>query len=84
MGVQMYILTVEPGSSIPLHQHLVYSVYELEGGTFVRYIDGKDPIEMSVSAGGGGVRGPLIDAAKNTGNTTVRLVVTEIHRPRVN
>lgn len=84
MNVQMYELTVEPGDSIPLHQHLDYSVYVLQGGKFILYIDGVDPFEMEIKAGRGSVNGPLIDAAKNTGETTIKLLVTEIHRPREN
>ncbi|MHA1701406.1 MAG: hypothetical protein ACTSWK_03970 [Promethearchaeota archaeon] len=84
LNVQMYVLTVEPGDSIPLHQHLDYSVYVLQGGKFILYVNGRDPIEMEIKEGRGSVKGPLIDAAKNTGETTIKLLVTEIHRPRVN
>lgn len=84
MNVQMYELTIEPGDSIPLHQHLDYSVYVLQGGKFILYVNGKDPVEMEIKEGRGSLNGPLIDAAKNTGETTIKLIVTEIHRPRVN
>ena len=82
MNVQMYVLTVDTGDSIPLHQHLDYSVYVLKGGKFILYVNGRDPIEMEIKAGRGSVKGSLIDAAKNTGETTIKLLVTEIHRPR--
>ena len=84
MGVQMYELTVEPGDSIPLHQHLDYSVYVLQGGKFILYVNGTDPYEREIKAGRGSVNGPLIDAAKNIGETTIKLLVTEILRPREN
>jgi len=82
LNLQMYELTVEPGDSIPLHQHLDYSVYVLQGGKFILYVDGSDPVEYEIKAGRGSVNGPLIDAAKNTGETTIKLLITEIHRPR--
>jgi len=82
LNLQMYELTVEPGDSIPLHQHLDYSVYVLQGGKFILYVDGSDPIEYEIKAGRGSVNGPLVDAAKNTGETTIKLLITEIHRPR--
>jgi quercetin dioxygenase-like cupin family protein len=82
LNVQMYEFTVKPGDSVGLHQHLDHAVYVLEGGTLMVYINGTDPIEMKLQAGTGFVGGPLTDAAKNVGETNIKLLLTEIHRPR--
>ena len=82
LNVQMYEFTMKPGDSVGLHQHLDHSVYVLQGGKLMLYINGTDPVEMEVKSGVGFVAGPLTDAAKNIGETTIKLVLTEIHRPR--
>jgi len=84
LNVQMYELTMKPGDSIGLHQHLDHSVYVLEGGKLMLYINGTDAVEMELKSGVGFVSGPLTDAAKNVGETTIKLILTEIHRPREN
>jgi hypothetical protein len=50
----------------------------------VLYINGTDPVKMELKAGVGFVACPLTDAAKNIGETTIKLLLTEIHRPREN
>lgn len=82
LNVQMYEFTMKPGDSVGLHQHLDHSVYVLEGGKLMLYINGTDPVEMELNSGVGFVAGPLTDAAKNIGETTIKLLITEIHRPR--
>jgi quercetin dioxygenase-like cupin family protein len=84
LNVQMYEFTMKPGDSVGLHQHLDHTVYVLEGGKLMIYINGTDPVEMDLKSGVGFVAGPLTDAAKNIGETTVKLLLTEIHRPREN
>ena len=84
LNVQMYEMTMKPGDSIGLHQHLDHSAYVLEGGTLMLYINGTEAVEMELVSGVGFVSGPLTDAAKNVGETTIKLLLTEIHRPREN
>jgi len=84
LNVQLYEFTMKPGDSVGLHQHLDHTVYVLEGGKIMVYINGVEPVEMELQSGVGFVAGPLTDAAKNTGETTIRLLISEIHRPRVN
>ena len=83
LNVQLYELILEPGDSIGLHSHLDHSIYVLEGGTATIWVGGTEPKEMSFTAGQGWLGGPLTDAAKNTGDTRIRLVITEIFRPRM-
>lgn len=84
LNVQMYELTMKPGDSVGLHQHLDHSVYVLQGGKLMLYINGTDPVEMELKTGAGFVSGPLNDAAINVGETTIKIITTEIHRPREN
>ncbi len=83
LNVQLYELILEPGDSIGLHSHLDHTIYVLEGGTGTIWAGGKDPQEVKFVAGQGWLGGPLTDAAKNTGDTRIRVLITEIFRPRM-
>ena len=83
LNVQLYELILEPGDSIALHAHLDHAIYVLEGGTATIWVNGTDPQEMNFTTGQAWLSGPLKDAAKNTGDTRLRLLITEIFRPRM-
>lgn len=82
LGMQMYVLTMKPRDSVGLHQHLDHTVYVMEGGTLLVYVNGTDPVEYPLNMGDALISGPLTDAAINTGETTIKLLITEVHRPR--
>ena len=83
LDVQMYELVMEPGDSIALHGHLDHTVYVLEGGTVTLSFNGEEPVDMVLNTGDGFFAGPANDTGKNTGDTTIRLLINEIYRPRV-
>lgn len=83
LNVQMYELILNPGDSIGLHAHLDHAVYVLEGGSATLWVNGTEKKEVTFVAGQGWLGGPLVDAAKNTGDTRFRLLITEIFRPRM-
>lgn len=83
LNLQLYELILKPGDSIALHEHLDHSVYVLEGGTAMVWVNGTDPVEYNLQTGTGWLGGPLTDAATNTGDTTIRLLITEVFRPRM-
>ncbi len=83
LNVQMYELILKPGDSIGLHAHLDHTIYVLEGGTGTIWVNGTEQKEIVFTAGEGWLGGPLTDAAKNTGDTTLRILITEILRPRM-
>ena len=58
--------------------------YVFQGGKFILYVNDTDAYEMEIKSGRGSINGPLIGAANNIGETTIKLIVTEIHTPRVN
>lgn len=82
LNVQMYEMIMEPNDSIGLHVHPDHSVYVLEGGTMMVYVNGTDAVEMKLEAGTGFVSGPLTDCAKNIGDTPIKLLIHEIYRSR--
>ena len=83
LNLQLYEIILKPGDSIGMHEHLDHAVYVAEGGTLMVWHDGTDPVEYKMETGTGFIGPPLKDVAKNTGNTTVRLVITEVFRPRM-
>ena len=82
LNVQMYEMTMKPGDSVGLHVHPDHTVYVLQGGTLMLYLNGTDAVEMELATGLGFVSGPLSDAATNIGETDVKLLISEIYRPR--
>ena len=82
LGIKMFIATMKPGDTATLHSHPDHTVYVFDGGEIaVTLKDGTRNI-MKLQKGLGFVGGPFSDAAKNTGKTTVKLLMTHIYRPR--
>ncbi len=82
LNIKMYIATMKPGDSAVLHNHPDHTVYVLQGGKLAVYFQGVQRHEMELKTGDGFVSGPLSDAAKNIGNTTVMLLIHDVYRPR--
>ena len=82
LGIKLFVTTIKPGDTSTLHSHPDHAVYVLEGGELaVSFHDGPRTI-MKLQKGAGFVAGPLSDAAKNTGKTTIKLLMAHIYRPR--
>lgn len=81
MGIRLLEITARPGESVPIHSHPDNTIYVLEGGTLE--ISAKDGAKrtLELKTGMGLIAPAESHAAKNTGTTTVRLIVTEIFRP---
>ena len=82
LGVKMYLFTLKPGDSAAMHSHPDHLVYVLEGGKAEIYFQGQGAQVMEFKSGDGFVSGPLSDAGKNIGTTTIKMLVADIHRPR--
>jgi hypothetical protein len=82
LGIKLYEAFLKPGDSSELHTHPDHIVYVLEGGKLAVYFQGVERVEMDLKKGLGFVSGPLSDAAKNIGNTTIRMLIADIYRPR--
>ena len=83
LGVKMYEFTVKPGDSWALHTHPDHTVYVLQGGKMALFIQaaGKQDT-LTFPTGMALISGPLSDSGKNVGNTTMKLLVQDIYRPR--
>ena len=82
LGMKFYELIIKPGDSVGLHSHPDHLVYVVEGGMVeLKNKEGKaTPTEFKT--GMGVVTGPDIHSGKNTGTTTIKMVVADIYRPR--
>jgi len=83
LGVKMYEFTVKPGQSWGVHTHPDHTVYVLQGGKMALYMGeaGKQDT-LTFPTGMALVSGPLTDSGKNIGSTTIKMLVTDIYRPR--
>ena len=66
-----------------VHVHPDHTVYVLQGGTLAVTFNKVDRRMLELKPGDGFVSGSLSDAGKNIGTTTVKLLVTDIYRPRI-
>ena len=82
LGIKMFIATMKPGDTSTLQSHPDHTVYVLEGGELsVTFKNGQRQI-MKMEKGMALVGGPSSYAAKNTGKTTIKMLMTHIYRPR--
>jgi quercetin dioxygenase-like cupin family protein len=82
LGVKFYELIIKPGDSVALHSHPDHLVYVVDGGMVeLKNKEGKaTPTEFKT--GMGVMTGPDIHSGKNTGTTTIKMIVADIYRPR--
>jgi hypothetical protein len=83
LGVKMYEFTAKPGESWALHTHPDHMVYVLQGGKMALYMRemGRQDT-LTFPTGMALISGPLSDSGRNIGNTTIKLLVADIYRPR--
>lgn len=83
LGVKMYEFTVKPGQSWGVHTHPDHTVYVLQGGKMALYMkEAGRQDTLTFPTGMSLVSGPLTDSGKNIGKTTIKMLVTDIYRPR--
>jgi quercetin dioxygenase-like cupin family protein len=81
LNIKMYEVAFKPGDSALIHTHPDYTLYVLQGGKIAISADGGRQ-EMDLKAGMGVIFGSITHSAKNIGNTTIKLLVHDIYRPR--
>ena len=81
LNVKMYEFTMKPGDTATIHTHPDHAVYVLQGGKLAVTFQGSGRQILDLKPGMGFINGALSDAGKNIGNTTVKLLVTDIYRP---
>jgi hypothetical protein len=82
LNMKMYEFTVKPGDSAALHTHPDHAVYVLQGGKLAVTFKGSGRQILDLKTGMGFISGSLSDAGKNIGNTTVKLLLVDVYRPR--
>lgn len=83
LGIKMYEFIARPGESWKLHTHPDHTAYVLQGGKvalFIKEAGRQDTINFTT--GMALISGPLSDSGKNIGNTTIKMLVNDIYRPR--
>ena len=83
LGVKMYEFTVKPGESWGLHTHPDHTVYVLQGGKMDLYMrEAGRHDTLTFPTGMALISGPLTDSGRNIGNSTIKMVIADIYRPR--
>lgn len=82
LGIKFYEVSLAPGDSMPLHSHPDHVFYALSDGKGVVYMNGGPGQEGEMKAGETIINGPVSDAGRNTGKTTLKFIVVDIYRPR--
>lgn len=82
LGIKMFEVTLKPGDSVALHTHPDHTLYVVQGGKVSITIKGGGTQELDLPTGAGFVNASISHWGKNIGNTTVRLLVTDVHRAR--
>lgn len=82
LNVKMYEITLKPGDTVALHNHPDHSMYVIQGGKLSIAVEGAEAKEFDLKAGMGMMTGPENHTGKNIGNTTVKLLLHDIYRPR--
>ena len=82
LGLRILEITVKPGESVPVHSHPDYSLYVIEGGTGEFTANDGTKSTQELKAGMAIINPAESHSAKNTGTTTMRIIVTEVYRAR--
>ena len=80
-GIRILEATYKPGDSSALHSHPDYALYTIEGG-MAEFTD-KDGKKMSgdMKSGMEAIKGSEVHSVKNTGKTTIKVLLVEVTRP---
>ncbi len=82
LNVKLYEVTLNPGDSVGLHTHPDNAVYVIEGGTGEIKLKDGSVQAVEFKKGMGLIGGSVTHSGKNTGTTTIKLLVADIYRPR--
>ena len=82
LGVKLYEVTLNPGDSVGIHNHPDHVIYFAQGGKLRLYDkDGKSE-DVEVPTGAAILSPAISHYGLNIGTTTVKMIVTDIYRPR--
>jgi len=82
LGIKLYEVTLNPGDSVGIHTHPDHVIYFAQGGKLRLYAkDGKSE-DIEVPTGAAIFSPATSHYGKNIGSTKVKMIVTDIYRPR--
>jgi len=67
-----------PGAVAAMHSHPAHVVYVISGGKMEMTEKGKKPMVRELKTGEASYNQPITHSVKNVGNTTVKLILTEL------
>jgi quercetin dioxygenase-like cupin family protein len=81
MGIRLVEADYKPGDSSAMHSHPDYALYVIDGGT--AEFTGKDGTKRSseMKSGMEIVKAGEVHSVKNTGKTTIKVLLVEVNRP---
>ena len=82
LNVKLHEVTLNPGDSVGMHTHPDFTLYILQGGTLKIYPKGGEPQVLELKTGMGFIFPTVTHSGKNIGTTTIKLLVSDIYRPR--
>lgn len=82
LGIKLYEVTLNPGDSVGIHNHPDHVIYVAQGGTLRIYSQDGKLQDAELPTGAAIVAPAESHYGLNIGNTTLKLVVADIYRPR--
>ena len=82
LNVKLHEVTLNPGDSVDMHTHPDFTLYILQGGSLKIYPKSGEPQVLELKTGMGFIFPTVTHSGKNIGTTTIKLLVSDIHRPR--
>ena len=82
LNIKLHEVTLNPGDSVGMHTHPDFTLYIVQGGTLKIYPKESEPQVLELKIGMGFIFPTVTHSGKNIGNTTIKLLVTDIYRPR--
>ena len=82
LNIKLHEVTLKPGDSVGMHTHPDFTLYILQGGTLKIYPKGAEPQVLELKTGMGLIFPTVAHSGKNIGTTTIKLLVSDIYRPR--
>lgn len=82
LNIKLHEVTLKPGDSVGMHTHPDFTLYIVQGGTLKIFPKEGEPQVLEAKAGMGFIFPTVTHSGKNIGTTTIKLLVTDIYRPR--
>gem|GEM_PF-6860270 len=82
-NVLVYELTIEPGDTLPYHEHPYNSFYIMQGGTLEIIFEDLTSVTIEFETGQTGIGAPSGDMAINRGETTIKVLIHEFYSLKI-